>query len=107
MVQWLCGHWLVSGDPFFGELGWSELAVRAVRSVDVVVDAPVLDQDLSFEQVVEVPAVEELVAEPAVEAFDPGVLPWGTGIDENGVDTVEAAPVRDRAGDELGPVVEP
>jgi len=30
MVQRLCGHWLVSGDPFFGELGWGEVAVRAV-----------------------------------------------------------------------------
>ena len=66
---------MVSADPFFGELVGCEVAVRAVRSVGVVVDAPVLDEDLSFEQVVEVPAVEELVAEPAVEAFDPGVLP--------------------------------
>ena len=35
----------------------------AVGSVVVVVDAPVLDEHLGFEEVVELPAVEELVAE--------------------------------------------
>ena len=75
MVQALCGLGLVGGGPAGGELGWGEVAVGGVGTVDVVVDAPVLDEDLGFEQVVEVPAVEELVAEPAVEAFDPGVLP--------------------------------
>jgi hypothetical protein len=45
-----------------GELGWGEVAVGAVGSVGVVVGAPVLDEDLGFEQGVELPAVEELVA---------------------------------------------
>jgi hypothetical protein len=58
-----------------GELGGGELAVGAVGSVLVVVDAPVLDEYLGFAEAVEGPAVEELVAEPAVERFDPGVLP--------------------------------
>jgi hypothetical protein len=49
--------------------------MRAVGSVLVVVDAPVLDEDLGFGQVVELPAVEQLVAEPAVEGLHPGVLP--------------------------------
>jgi len=41
----------------------------------VVVDPPVLDQHLGFEQGVEAVTVEELVTEPAVERLDPGVLP--------------------------------
>ena len=75
MVQWLCECWLVLGVPRLGELAGCELTVRAVRSAHVVVDSPVFDQDLGFEQAVELPAVEELVAEPAVELLDPRVLP--------------------------------
>jgi len=75
VVQALCEYWLVLGGPGSGELAGGEVAVGAVGSVVVVVDAPVLDEDLGFEQVVELPAVEELLAEPAVERLDPGVLP--------------------------------
>ncbi len=51
-------------------------------------------------------AVEELVAESAVERFDPGVLPQAAPVDEHGVGAAEAAPVRHGVGDELGPVIE-
>jgi len=51
VVQPLYECWLVSGDPSLGELVGCEVAVGAVRSVGVVVDAPVLDEDLDFEQV--------------------------------------------------------
>jgi hypothetical protein len=59
-------------ELLFAELGLDELdrgepAVRAVRPVDVVVDAPVLEKHLGLKQGVEALAVEELVAEPAVE----------------------------------------
>ena len=97
----------MSGRPGSGELVGGEVAVGAVGSVLVVVDAPVLDEHLGFEEVVEPPAVEELVAEPAVERLDPGVLPWGAGVDEDRADPVEAAPVGHGVGDELGTVVEP
>lgn len=40
----------------------------------VAVAALVLDHDLRLEERVEQFAVEELVGEPAVERFDPGVL---------------------------------
>jgi len=40
--------------------------VGAVGSTGVVVDAPVLCEYLGLEQAVELPAVEELVAEPAL-----------------------------------------
>ncbi len=50
MVQALCECWLVSGGPGLGELAGRELAVGAVGSVQVVVDSPVLDEHLGFEQ---------------------------------------------------------
>ena len=77
-----------------------------VGPVHVVVDSEVLDQDLGLEQRVELPAVEQLVSELAVERLDPGVLPWRAGIYEDRVDAVEPAPVRNRSGDELAAVVE-
>ena len=45
----------------------------------VVVDAPVLDEHAGFPEAVELPAIEELVAETAVERLDPGVLPRAVG----------------------------
>jgi hypothetical protein len=78
--------------------------VCAMRPVDVVVDSPVLQEDLGFEQGVEALAVQGLVAETAVERLDPAVLPRSPGIDEDGVG--EPAPVGHRVGDELRAVVE-
>lgn len=57
MVQLLCECWLVLAGPGLGELAGGEVAVGAVGSVGVVVDAPVLDEDLGFEQGVKGPAV--------------------------------------------------
>ena len=106
MVQSLCDFLLVVGFALLGELGGCEVAVGGVGPVHVVVDSEVLDQDLGLEQRVELPAVEQLVSELAVERLDPGVLPWRAGIDEDRVDAVEPAPVRNRSGDELAAVVE-
>ena len=107
MVQVLCGLGLVVDGPHRGELGWGEVAVCGVGSVHVVVDPPVLDDHSGFEQRIELPAVEQFVAQLAVERLDPCVLPRRPGVDEHRVDTVEAAPVGDRVSNELGPVVEP
>src|SRR5918993_1147470 len=60
-----------------------------------------------LEQAVELPAVEQLVAEAPVERLDPGVLPRRTGIDEHGGDIVEPTPVGNGVSDELGTIVEP
>jgi hypothetical protein len=68
----------------------------AVGSVLVVVDPPVLDEHLGLEEAVEVSAVEQLVAQAAVERLDPGVLPRGAGVDEHGADIVEPTPSRPR-----------
>jgi len=80
--------------------------VGAVGPVQVVVDAPVLDEHLGLEQGIEPLAVEEVVAKATVERLDPGVLPWGSRVDEDRVRAVEAAPVGDCVGDELGSVIE-
>jgi hypothetical protein len=72
-----------------------EVAVGGVGPVPVVVDPPVLDDHSGFEQAVELPAVEQLVAELAVERLDPRVLPRRAGIDEHAAGSREPAPVRD------------
>jgi hypothetical protein len=48
-------------EPGFDELDRGEPAMCAVRPVDVVVDSPVLEEDLGFEQGVEPLAIQELV----------------------------------------------
>jgi hypothetical protein len=50
-----------------------------VRPVLVVVHPPVLEEDLRLQQGVEGLSVQELVAESAIEALDPGVLPRLSG----------------------------
>jgi len=49
-------------QPGLDELDRGESAVRAMRPVDVVVEPPILEEDLSLEQGVEALAVQELVA---------------------------------------------
>ena len=66
MIHSLCECELLAVEPGLDELDRGEPAVRAVRPVDVVVDAPVLEKYLGLEQRVEALAVEELVAESAV-----------------------------------------
>ena len=76
MVQALCDLGLVDGGPLGGKLARCEVAVGGVGLAPVVVDPPVLDDHPSFEQAVELPQVEQLIAELAVERLDPRVLPW-------------------------------
>ena len=78
----------------------------AVGPVGVVVVAPVLDDHPGFQERVEAPRVEQLVAQSAVEGFDPGVLPRRAGVDEQRSGAVESTPVVDRMGDELRTVFE-
>jgi hypothetical protein len=77
-----------------------------VGTVAVVVDPPIVYQDLCFEERIELGAVEELVTQPAVEALDPGVLPRRPRVYEDRSGAVEAAPVGHRGGDELGSIIE-
>ena len=62
MIHPLCECELLSVKPGLDELDRGEPAVRAVGPVDVVVDPPVLEEDLGLEQGVEELAVQVLVA---------------------------------------------
>ena len=94
------------GGPGQGKFSGSEIAVGEVGTVLVVVDAPVADEDVSFEEAVELPRVEQLVAEPAVERLDPGVLPRRSRVDGHARGAVAPAPLGEDDRDEVGAVVE-
>ena len=91
--------------PALGVGSRREPAQAAVRALRVVLDPPVLDQHLRLEQAVELLDGQELVAQPAVERLDEWVFPRRTGFDVAAARTAEPAPVAQRVGRELGPVV--
>ena len=76
-----------------------------MRAVVVVLVAPVGDKYLGLEQGVELLDGEQLVADPRAVGLNPRVLPGRAGLDVAGLDGGEPAPVAQRAGSELGPVV--
>src|SRR3954451_3722925 len=76
-----------------------------MRAHLVVVPSPALDHDLGLAQAVEDLAIEQLVAEPGVEALDEAVLPGAAWDDVGGLGTHRRDPCLDRLGDELGAVV--
>jgi len=80
-------------DPLLVECLGGEAAQRAVGSIRVVLDAPVLGEYLHFQQRVELLADEQFVAEAAVERLAGPVLPRWARVDEGRVDAAVAAPV--------------
>src|SRR3954468_5839 len=76
-----------------------------MRAHLVVVPSPALDHDLGLAQAVEDLAVEQLVAEPGVEALDEAVLPGAARGDVGGLGTHRRDPCLDRLGHELRSVV--
>ena len=64
---------LVHRDDAFG--GSRPIPQRAVWPDRVVVDAPLLDQELGFTQDVAELTVQQVVAESGIEAFAVSVLP--------------------------------
>src|SRR4051812_39812249 len=76
-----------------------------MRAHLVVVPSPALDHDLGLAQAVEDLAIEQLVAEPGVEALDEAVLPGAAWGDVGGLGTHRRDPCLDRLGHELGAVV--
>lgn len=76
-------------------------------TVVVVLLSPVGDEDLGFEQRVELLDREQLVAHPGSVGLDPGVLPGRAGVDVARAGSGEAAPVPEGVGGELGAVVHP
>lgn len=63
--------------PRLADAGRCLVTMRVVRSLLVVELPPALDEYLRFGAAAEPFAVEQLVAQFAVEAFDETVLPWG------------------------------
>src|SRR4028118_812715 len=81
------------------------VAERGVRADLVVVTPPALDHDLGLAQAVKDLAVEQLVAEPGVEALHVPVLPRAARGDVGGPGTDRRDPFLDRLGRALGAVV--
>src|SRR5208283_1939254 len=78
---------------------------RAVGTHAVVVTPPGFDQDLGLGQAEEDLAVEQLIAQLAVEALAVAVLPGAAGLDVGGLGADRGNPVAESQGDELRAVV--
>ena len=94
---------LVYWNDAFGR-GWA-IAQSAVRPDGIVVDAPLLDQDLGFPQAVEDFAVQQFVPEPGVEAFSVSILPGRTWFDVGCLGPDRGDPVPHLLGDKFRPIV--
>ena len=68
---------------------------------------PGFDQDLGFGQAEEDLAVEQLIAQLAVEALAVSVLPRAAGLDVGGLGADRGNPLAQSQGDELRAVVRP
>ena len=71
----------------------------------VVMPPPLLNDDPGFFQAVEDFSVQELIAEPGIEALAVSVLPGRPGFDVGGLGTDSLDPLPDRIRDKLWPVV--
>ena len=76
-----------------------------MRPDGIVMPAPALDDDLRLAQRVEDLAVEQLVAEPGIEALDIAILPGAARRDVGGLGPDRRDPLLDGLGDELRAVV--
>ncbi len=83
------------------------VAEAAVRADRVVVPPPGLDQHLGFGQAVEDFAVEQLVAQRAIEAFVVAVLPGRRGRDVKRLHANLGEPFLHRRRDKLAAVIGP
>ena len=68
---------------------------------------PRFDEDLRFSEAVEDLAVEQLIAQAAVERFTIAILPRAARCDVKGLDADLCQPVLDGGSDELGAIVRP
>src|ERR1700687_2331904 len=84
------------------ELRGGHVAEGAVRPNRIVVQAPGFDDLARLSQAEEPGLIETLVAEPAVEALDVGILVWLAGLDEVQPDALRVGPRIERSADGLG-----
>ena len=85
--------------------GWSAVADRGMRANRVVMPSPAFDDDLCFAQRVEDLAVEQLVAQAGIGAFDEAVLPRAAGGDVGRLRADRGDPLLHRLGDKFRPIV--
>jgi hypothetical protein len=78
-----------------------------MRPLGVVVDAPALDQNLSFLERVEYLPVQELVPQLAVKALVVAVLPGTAGFDKQRLNADPAEPLSDSRGGKFRTIVRP
>src|SRR5437763_12562737 len=76
-----------------------------MRANHIVVPSPTLDDDLGLAQGVEDLAIEKLVAQPRIKAFDVSVLPRTARGNVGGLCADSADPILHGFGDELRAVV--
>ena len=83
----------MGGFPAHSERLGGEVVQCAVGSVGVVFGAPVLGEDLGFEQTTEGLGGQEFVAKASVEGFAVSVFPRCAGFDEHAAHRAEAGPI--------------
>src|SRR5580658_5155170 len=76
-----------------------------MRADRIVVASPALDDDLGFTQRVEDLAVEQLIAQASIKAFDEAILPRAAGGDVCRLCADRGDPLPHRGGEELRPVI--
>jgi hypothetical protein len=82
-----------------------ESTEAAMRPPGVVFVLPVFDDGAGFGERPKLGDVQQLAAGSSVERLDLGVLPGGYGFDVDGVGPRRLAPLTQRPGDQLGPIV--
>ncbi len=90
---------------FLNKIAWRQSVERGVWSGEVIVDPPGLDDLSGFGQPVEQVLIETLVAQPAIEAFDEGVLGGFARRDVMPFDAPVMGPFEDGVAGHLGSVV--
>ena len=76
-----------------------------MRPSGIVVVPPAFDDDLGFSECVEDLAIQQLIAQPGIEAFDEAILPGASRRDVGRFGTGCCDPVLDSFGHELRAII--
>ena len=82
-------------------------AERRMRPSRILMDAPILDDDLCFPEAVEDFAIEYLIAEPGIEVLAVSILPGRSRFNEGRHCADSGSPVPDLLGNEPWTIVRP